>query len=342
MKHPRALAVLFLSAILICPLLGYAQAPSPQTDEFGVPLGDTPPPLPPGYKTQDEVVTAALSGKVKVILPAAPAPLPQGVVETKDVEYGNVGGRALLLNLYTPEKIDQPAPGLIFIHGGGWSGGDRTDYTYYTVRYAKRGYVVATISYRMTGEAPFPACVQDAKCAVRWMRANAAKYHVNPDKIAVIGGSAGGHLAMMVGYSSDVPELEGDGGYPGVSSRVQAVVDLYGPGNLFMEGARNVNVVKKFIGKSYDEAPKLYEQASPVTHITKDDPPTLILQGTVDSIVPMSQSDEVAAKLKEAGVPCEYETFEGWPHTMDVAVDVNIRCQWFMNKFFDRYLRDKK
>lgn len=340
MKHVKALAILFSFAVALCTL--HAQAQAPQTDEFGVPLGDTPPPLPPGYKTQDEVLTAALGGKVKVILPGAPVPIPQGVVETKGIEYGKVGDRPLLLNLYTPEKLDKPAPGLIFIHGGGWKAGDRSDYMYYTVRYAKRGYVAATISYRFTNEAPFPACVQDAKCAVRWMRANAAKYNVNPDKIAVIGGSAGGHLSMMVGYSSDVPELEGDGGNPGVSSRVQAVVDLYGPCDLFMEGARNVDVVKMFIGKPYDEASKLYEQASPITHITKDDPPTLVLQGTIDSTVPMAQSDELVAKLKEAGVPCEYEKFEGWPHTMDVAVDVNIRCQWFMNKFFDRYLRDKK
>jgi acetyl esterase/lipase len=247
-----------------------------------------------------------------------------------------------LLDLYAPEKIEKPVPGLIFIHGGGWKSGSRTDYKYYTVRYAKRGYVVATISYRFSGEAPFPACVQDAKCAVRWMRANAAKYNVNPDKIAVIGGSAGGYLSMMVGYSSDVPELEGAGGYPGVSSRVQAVVDLYGPGDLFSEGARNVDVVKNFIGKPYDQAPKLYEQASPITYVTKDDPPTLIFQGTVDDTVPVAQSDKVAAKLKEVGVPCEYEKFEGWPHTMDIVIDVNVRCQWFMNKFFDRYLKDKK
>ena len=344
MKHARIKScVVMLAAVAIWATCVIATAQdTANVDEFGVPLGDTPPPAPPGFKSQDEAMVAAMSGQIKVFMPGSPVPIPTGVVETKDIEYGKVGDRALLLDLYAPEKIEKPVPGLIFIHGGGWKSGSRTDYKYYTVRYAKRGYVVATISYRFSGEAPFPACVQDAKCAVRWMRANAAKYNVNPDKIAVIGGSAGGYLSMMVGYSSDVPELEGAGGYPGVSSRVQAVVDLYGPGDLFSEGARNVDVVKNFIGKPYDQAPKLYEQASPITYVTKDDPPTLIFQGTVDDTVPVAQSDKVAAKLKEVGVPCEYEKFEGWPHTMDIVIDVNVRCQWFMNKFFDRYLKDKK
>ena len=307
-------------------------------DEFGVPLGDTPPPVPKGYATQNDAMKAALGHGFEIIVPGAPMPLPEGVMETKDLEYGKVGDKALLLNLYRLAKQDKPAPGLIFIHGGGWQSGNRTDYTYYTVRFAKRGYVCATISYRFMQEAPFPAAVQDAKCAVRWMRANAAKYGINPDKLAVIGGSAGGHLSMMTGYSSDAPELEGDGGNPGVSSRVQAVVDLYGPCDLECEEARNVDVVKTFIGKPYDEAPELYKKASPLTYVTKDDPPTLILQGTIDDLVPVWQSDRLAEKLKQAGVPYQYEKFEGWPHTMDIAVDVNKRCQWLMMKFFARYL----
>ena len=339
------LAVVFLLTV-VAPIYAYAAdppVPAAAVDEFGVPLGNAPPPAPPGFASQDEAQKAALSGKFAFILLTAPVPLPEGVVEKKDIEYGNVGGkRPLLLDLYMPDKLDKPAPGLIFIHGGGWQGGNRTDYKYYTVRYAKRGYVVASISYRFAPEASFPAAVQDAKCAVRWMRENAATYHVNPDKIAAIGGSAGGYLAMMIGYSSDVPELEGDGGHAGVSSRVQAVVDFYGPTNLDCMEGRTADVVRKFIGKTYEEAPELYKLASPITHLTKDDPPTLIIQGTVDSTVPVAQSDQLAAKLKELGIPYVYEKFEGWPHTMDIAIDVNKRCQWFMNHFFDKYLRDVK
>ena len=154
-------------------------------------------------------------------------PLPDGVVLEKDIEYGNAGGHSLQLDLYRPAKITKPVPALLFIHGGAWKSGKRQDYHFYTAAYAKKGYVVATASYRLVGQAPFPAAVQDCKCAVRWLRANAKKYNIDPAQIAVIGGSAGGHLSMMLGYSDD-PGLEGDSGNKGVSSRVSAVVNIYG------------------------------------------------------------------------------------------------------------------
>ena len=128
--------------------------------------------------------------------------------------------------------MTQPVPAVLFLHGGAWKGGYRQIYHYYCTKFAEHGFVAATASYRFTGEAPFPAAVEDVKCAVRWLRANAEKRGIDPNKIGVAGGSAGGHLAMMIGYSSDVPELEGKGGHAETSSRVQAVVDLYGPTDL--------------------------------------------------------------------------------------------------------------
>jgi acetyl esterase/lipase len=211
------------------------------------------------------------------------------------------------------------------------------------VRYAQRGYVVASITYRFADKFPFPACVQDAKCAVRFLRANADKYHIDKSRVAAIGGSAGGHLSMMLGYSSGVKELEGDGGYADQSSAVQVVVDLYGPTDITLPAARNNGTVKRFFGgKAYDEVPELYAQASPITHVTKNSPPTLIMQGTIDDTVPMTQSDLLYAKLKDLGVPVQYEKFDGYPHTMDIALEVNVRCQWFMNHFFDKYLKAQR
>ncbi len=297
---------------------------------------ETPPPA-PGYKSSAELMAAMATGQVKLI--SQPKELPPGVTELKNIEYGKVGDRSLQLDLYLPEKAAQPVPGLIFIHGGAWSGGTRDVYKYYTVRYAKKGYVAATISYRLSGEAPFPAAVEDAKCAVRWMRANATKYHIDPNKIAVIGGSAGGHLSMMVGYSSDVAALEGNGGNPGVSSHVQAVVSFYGPCDLTTDFARNNGAVKKFLGdKTFEEAREAYPLASPITHLSKGDPPTLILHGTLDDVVQIDQSDTLAAKLKELGIPCVYDRLEGWPHAMDLAQVVNDRGQFFMNEFLAKYL----
>jgi acetyl esterase/lipase len=326
----------FNGPVLLAGLLVVLPPPLVQGADGGQDAAQPPPP-PPGFKSPQEVLQAIGAGKVKLITPTKE--LPEGVVEIKDLEYGKVGERSLKLDLYLPEKRTKSVPGLIFIHGGAWSGGTRDVYRYYTVRYAQRGYVAATISYRLSGEAPFPAAVEDAKCAVRWLRSNAARYQVDPNKIGVIGGSAGGHLAMMVGYSSDLAQLEGNGGHVGVSSRVQAVVDFYGPYDLTTPFARTNRAVVNFLqGKTYDEAPGLFRQASPATYLTKDDPPTLIFHGTIDDTVPIDQADALARKLADLGIPYVYDRLEGWPHAMDLAEAVNERCQFLMNQFFAKHL----
>ena len=290
------------------------------------------PPAAPGYNTRRDLLAAYLTGKVKLLTPNVP--LPADVELIPDIEYGKVGLRPLKLDLYRPKKLKEPVPGLIFIHGGGWSGGDKKVYRLHASRYAQRGYVAVSIAYRFSGEAPFPAAVQDAKCAVRWMRTEGKRYGIDPNNIAVLGGSAGGHLAMMVGYSSDVKELEGQGGHQQVSSRPQAVVNLYGPSDLTTPLGQASDLVHKFLGgKKYEEDPELYEKASPIHYLTKDDPPTLILHGTLDEVVPIAQSDVLAARLKKLGVPYTYDRLKGWPHTMDVAEPVFNRCVFFIDRF---------
>jgi dipeptidyl aminopeptidase/acylaminoacyl peptidase len=142
----------------------------------------------------------------------------------------------------------------------------------------------------------------------------------------------------MVGYSSDVKELEGGGGHPETSSRVQAVVNFYGPVDLTTDFAKGRKEPVNLIGKSYEEAPEIHLQASPIQYLTKDDPPTLIFQGTIDDIVPVDQGDMLAAKLKELGIPCVYDRIEGWPHTMDLAADIHKRCVYQMEKFLTEHL----
>ncbi len=310
----------------------------PATQTAPAPPGATPAPaMPKGFASADAVKQAIKRGKVALINPYPP--VPDGVKLTEGIEYGRVGEHALKLDLYRPAAATGRVPGVILIHGGGWKGGNRAIYRFYCVALAEKGYAAATMSYRFSTVAPFPAALQDTKCAVRWMRANAAKYGIDPDRIAVAGGSAGGHLAMMVGYTPGVPELEGDGGNPGVSSRVQAVIDLYGPTDLTTEFARRQGVVVQFMGgKPYEEAEALYKQASPMTHVTRDAPPTLILHGTVDDIVPVEQADALAKRLKDLGAPFHYVRFEGWPHTMDLAEAVNKRCLWEIEQFLARHL----
>ncbi|UCF17823.1 MAG: alpha/beta hydrolase [Phycisphaerales bacterium] len=295
------------------------------------------PPIPKGYANEQAVMAAIALGQIKLI-DAKSVSVPQNVEEILGVEYGTGGESTLQLDLYLPKGRTKAAAAIIFIHGGAWKGGKRSDLKFYCVKFAEKGYVTATVTYRLTGEAPFPAAVHDVKCAVRWLRANAARYQVDPKCIAVSGNSAGGHLAMMIGYSDD-PSLEGSGGNADVSSRVCAVVNFYGPTDLTTDFAREQGVLKDFMGgKSFDEAPDAYRLASPLFSLTKDDPPTLIFHGTIDSTVPVVQADKLAARLKELGIDHVYERYEGWPHVMDLAEAINRRCVYQMEQFFKKHI----
>jgi acetyl esterase/lipase len=315
------------------------RAPAKRPDLVRLPANA--PPAPKGYPTFNAVKLAFVAGRLDMLSTEGDIQIPADVVVERPIEYGKVGDTLLLLDLYSPKALDAPAPGLIFIHGGGWTKGHRNDYQLYTIPFAQRGYVVATISYRFAQVAKFPGCVEDAKCAVRWMRANAEKLNVDPDRIAVIGGSAGGYLTLMAGYSADVPELEGAGGHPDVSSKPNAIIDIYGPVDLTTEYARNSREVGRFLPKSYEEDPALYSLASPLFHLDADDPPTLVIQGTIDELVPVSQSDRLVEKLQELGIPHYYVRLDGWPHTMDVVPQVNEYTQWVMNAFLEEHLKGK-
>ena len=296
---------------------------------------------PPGYANEDEVKLAFLTGKLTPI--DLNLPLPENVTVEKGIEYGKGGNSSLKLDLYSPKPGAESQPAIIFIHGGGWKSGNREVYHYYCTKFAERGFVAATVSYRLTSVAPFPAAVQDVKCAVRWLRSNAERLGVDPTRIGVAGGSAGGHLSMMVGYSSDVPELEGTGGHSGTSSRVQAVVDLYGPTDLTTDFAKSKSLVIGFLGGgTFDQQPERYRLASPITHVTKDDPPTLILHGSIDSVVPIAQAELLAAKLKKTRVDFVFDRVDGWPHTMDLEAGVNRHCLAKMFEFFDKHLPPKE
>lgn len=304
-------------------------------------LTEQPPEPPPGFDNAEQAMLAVGLGVVPKV--DADAPLPDNVKHTPDIEYGNVDGRSLKLDLYQPTDVDGPAAGLIFIHGGAWKGGKKEDYRYYCLLFAQKGYVVTSIEYRLLKEKIYPAAIQDCKCAVRWMRANAFELGVDPDRLAAIGGSAGGHLSMMVGYSSDVPGFEGNGGHADVSSAVRCIVNIYGPTDLTTDFVRENEyanrATKEFLGKRLQEDEALFEEASPITYVDADDPPTLILHGTIDDIVPINQGDLLAAKLTEVGVPYLYDRLPGWPHSMDVAKPVNDRCVWLMERFLAEYLK---
>lgn len=297
--------------------------------------GQTEEPKPPRGFPNMTLLKAAYV--LKLIKPIELQPeIPDSIEVIKNIEYKRVGDISLQLDIYLPKWINEPVPLLVFIHGGGWRTGKRQDYLPYLVAFAKKGYVTATVSYRLVKVAPFPAAVQDVKCAVKWLKQHAGDYSFDPDKVVVLGGSAGGHLSMMVGYSADEPALESECDSLQTDSRVSGVVNLYGPADLTTDYAKGRYEVLDFINATYEEAHDAYHLASPLFHISPDDPPTLIFHGTIDELVPVSQSDSLAAALKRAGVPVEYHRLNGWPHTMDVERRVNAYCQYYMLKFIRR------
>lgn len=313
-----AVAVMLLVITAVWMLYIQGRAPAPRPDLAHVPAEVVPPA--PGYPTMNRLYLDFALGRIDAADLSKEQPTPEGVTVERDVVYGKAGDRELKFDLYRPTaKPEKPAPILLFIHGGGWSGGNKRDYAIYCNKFAALGYVAISVGYRLSGEAKFPAAIQDFNAAIRYARANAAGFGGDPDRMVVLGGSAGGHLSLLAGYASDVPELQGDSGNPGVSSRVQAVVDLYGPADCTVPFAQKAPQVTSFLGTTYDKNPELFAKLSPITYLDKDDPPTLIIHGTLDDIVPIAQSDMLSEKLKELGVDYWYDRIDGWPHTLDIV-----------------------
>ncbi len=288
---------------------------------------------PAGYLNMTMIKIAYALGMIDVV--EKKFPVPDDIVEYRDVVYRKEDTIALKLDIYHSKSLSGKAPLLLFIHGGGYTKGDKRDYLVYTTSFARKGYVTATLQYRFVDEVKFPTQLYELKEAIKWLKLNGEAYHIDTSKIALIGGSAGGHLALMGAYTAGVDIFNEDSL---ASYRVQAVVDLYGPVDLTTEYAREHPTIVNMFGKTFEEAPALYEESSPVTYVSADDPPTLAFHGTIDDLVPVSQSYTLVARLEAAGVPVEYHRLKGWPHTMDAEVSVNEYCQKVMTRFFEKYI----
>ena len=204
--------------------------------------------------------------------------------------------------------------------------------------YAEKGYITASLSYRFAQEAKFPAALEDVICGIEWLKANGVEYSIDSSNVALVGGSAGGHLALLAAYtggSYNPDNCDSDGASP----RVNAVVNFYGPTDLTTKYAISRNETKFFLGLDYKDNPEKYLMASPVHFVTPDDPPTMTFIGTLDELVPVNQADILNETLIAANVPHDYHRLKGWPHTMDAAVQVNEYAQYYMDKFFTKHLR---
>lgn len=270
---------------------------------------------------------------------AAP-PVPESVVWEEGLEYSNPDDTHLQLNLARPKTGNGPFPTVLCIHGGGFRAGKRESYDALCVKLAERGYVAVTMTYRLAPKHKFPAAVHDTKAAVRWLRANAAKYKINPDKLGVTGGSAGGHLAQFLGVTANVPQFEGTGGNANQSSRVTCVVNVYGPSDFTKSYGKSVDaheVLPLWFGGDLSTHQALHIQASPLYWVTPNAAPTLCIHGTEDKYVAHEQAIWLIDKLKAATVEAELLTLEGAGHGFKGADAEKSEAALFA--YFDKHLK---
>jgi acetyl esterase/lipase len=258
-----------------------------------------------------------------------------------DLIYSQADGTPLRLDLARPPEGAGPFPAVVCIHGGGWVGGSRKQMSTTIEVLARRGYVAVVPDYRLAPKHPFPAAVEDCKAAVRWLRGNAERYRIDSNRIGTVGLAAGGHLACLLGVTNPEDGLEGAGGYPDRSSKVQAVVSFFGPTDLtagvWSKQARELNLVP-FLGGSLAEKPEVYRKASPLHYPCKEGPPFLFLHGSADSTVPLQQSEDLAARIRQGGGSATVVTFSGEGHRFK---DPKILQQSIdqMLTFFDKALK---
>ena len=258
----------------------------------------------------------------------------------RNVVYGTGAGEELQLDMASPKGLDHPVPAVVVIHGGGWMGGKRQDMAQVMERIARHGYVAATVSYRLAPEHRFPCQVEDVKCAVRHLRANAEALNIDPDRIGAIGVSAGAHLAMMLGTMDSADGMEGEGGNPDQSSKVQAVVSFVGPVNLVMPSYTETQerILEAFFGGKPLHKQADCRRASPLTYVNKGDAPMLLFFGSKDPLISVSQAYEISDAMTEAEIPGRVEVLVGAEHGW--GGDEMERTMQSSIRFFDKQLNN--
>ncbi|QDT04582.1 Carboxylesterase NlhH [Rubripirellula lacrimiformis] len=274
--------------------------------------------------------------------------MPDDVQMLRDVVFGQGGGRDLKMHIVMPKQAAKsPMPVYIWVHGGGWQGGTKEGGVGQLIPLARSGFVTATIEYRLTGEAAFPAQIEDCKCAIRYLRAHAEKYKIDKDRVAVGGSSAGGHLAALLGTSGGVAEFEGTGGWADQPSNVNAVVDLYGPTDIL-----RFVTTPGFEGHNRDGSPESrllgggvvaenldgIKRVNPITYVDQNDPPFLIIHGTADRTVPLNQSQRMHDALKSSKIDSTLHIIQGAGHGGPGFAEPKIREM--QKSFLMRVLRE--
>lgn len=282
-------------------------------------------------------IVAAFAAPVFAQQAATPA-IPESVRLEANVAYDTADPQQVMDIVRPADNAVHPA--VLFVHGGGFRAGSRKGYLQQCIRMAQAGYVTATADYRLAPKSPFPAAVYDVKAAVRYLRANAVRLNIDPQRIGATGGSAGGHLVLFLGVTGNVPEFEGPGPNRDQSSRVSCVVSMYGPSDFTKSYGRSVDaaeVLPLFLGGDLAHAREAHLRSSPLNWVTPDAAPTLAIQGTKDRYVNYEQSVWIVERLLSVGVEAELETIEGADHGFKGA-DAE-HAEKLMLGFFDRHLK---
>jgi acetyl esterase/lipase len=272
------------------------------------------------------------------------------VMLLRDVEFGRNGQQVLRLDLLRPRPfLGLPSPVLVWIHGGGWQTGSKREGLQNLLFFARQGFLCASINYRLSHEALFPAQIEDCKCAIRFLRAHAKKFNLDPNRIGVWGASSGGHLAALLGTSGGRPELEGQGGWASFSSRVQAVCDWFGPTDFLKMGNFPSQIdhnspdspEAKLLGGAIQTRPALAQQANPIAYITRTTPPFLIMHADNDPLVPFNQSQLLFNALQNAKIDAALIVVpgggHGGPHFSSPAILDQVRT-FFKKKLSHSFL----
>ena len=290
---------------------------------------EEPPPYEPWEVYGWFLISVATQQTPMVINPMTP--VPDHVVRTSDVVYKDVGGTELSLDIYQARNDPTPRPLILIIHGGYWKAGDKAIHAQQGIEFVELGYTAVAVNYRLSSEHAFPAAVDDVFDAVKFITANAAEYGIDPTQIVTYGGSAGGHLSAFVGLSANTLGRTYNEGID--ASAFKGVISLYGIHDLTLQAQRGHPFTEQFIGSTYEENPDAYRDASPVHHVDENDPPVLLIHGSLDGSVPVANSDALAARLDEAGVPCTFDRVEGWSHAMDLFSPIGERSLWHIHRF---------
>jgi acetyl esterase/lipase len=279
---------------------------------------------------------------------SSPAPQgpPEGTKVVREIRYVEPAHPRQKLDLYLPAAGGKPSPVIIWIHGGAWKGGSKDRPP--AIRFLSKGYAVASLEYRMSQDATFPAQIEDCKAAVRWLRAHAQEHNLDPNRFGAWGASAGGHLAALLDTTGDIKSFD-VGPNTGFSSKVQAVVDFFGPSDLAKMGAQSGpesrmdhnaadSPESQLIGGAVQENKAAAAKASPVTYVSSHSAPILIVHGDADPLVPHQQSETFYQALKQAGVDATLHIVKGGGHGNGFGPEVNK----LVEAFFDKHLKADK